>query len=362
MFSSPPTTSFHLYSCTNLLTTALESWDHIYFHPKYSLLNILFASDLRQREMENRGICPGNSSKGNPKAGEPVWTLKVDFFFFFFYFKNFYFILEYNWFPMLLVSSVYNNDSIVCVCVRAHIYSFLFLYHFLTSDIICAQSLSCVLLCDHMDCSPPGSSVHGILQARILEWVAMPSSRGSSQPGDRTQFSCIAGGFFTVWATREALISYAICLSLSDSCRLTFHCHHFTSDHSTMFPLPCSAEPSTRLAASTNQALSEAPDIGLSTLFASVTHSSLPPRDVDREVTHPGRSAPDVHWIFSAVCAAYHQKRIIIKKRDTHLLVGCILSIFSGLKNLIQNTCLYSCNSTLKNSCFLPQWTNDWEF
>ena len=99
---------------------------------------------------------------------------------------------------MLLVSSVYNNDSIVCVCVCAHIYSFLFLYHFLTSDIICAQSLSCVLLCDHMDCSPPGSSVHGILQARILEWVAMPSSRGSSQPGDRTQFSCIAGGFFTV--------------------------------------------------------------------------------------------------------------------------------------------------------------------
>lgn len=145
----------------------------------------------------------------------------------------------------------------------------------------------------------------------------------------------------------------------ADVIRLTFHCHHFTSDHSTMFPLPCSAEPSTRLAANTNQALSEAPDIGLSTLFASVTHSSPPPRDVDREVTHPGRSAPDVHWIFSAVCAAYHQKRIIIKKRDTHLLVGCILSIFSGLKNLIQNTCLYSCNSTLKNSCFLPQWTND---
>ena len=84
MFSSPPTTSFNLYSCTNLLTTALESWDHIYFHPKYSLLNILFASDLRQREMENRGICPGNSSKGNPKAGEPVWALKVDVFVFFF--------------------------------------------------------------------------------------------------------------------------------------------------------------------------------------------------------------------------------------------------------------------------------------
>jgi len=49
-----------------------------------------------------------------------------------------------------------------------------------------------------MDCSPPGFSVHGILQARILEWVAIPFSRGSSQPRDQTQVSHIAGGFFTV--------------------------------------------------------------------------------------------------------------------------------------------------------------------
>ena len=47
-------------------------------------------------------------------------------------------------------------------------------------------------------------SVHGILQARILEWVAFPFSRGSSQLRDRTQVSCIAGGFFTSWAIREA--------------------------------------------------------------------------------------------------------------------------------------------------------------
>ena len=47
-------------------------------------------------------------------------------------------------------------------------------------------------------------TVHGILQARILEWVAFPFSRGSSQPRDRTQVSRIAGGFFTIWATREA--------------------------------------------------------------------------------------------------------------------------------------------------------------
>ena len=53
--------------------------------------------------------------------------------------------------------------------------------------------------------SLPGSSAHGIIQARILEWVAIPFSRGSSQPRGQIQVSCIAGRFFTVWATREAL-------------------------------------------------------------------------------------------------------------------------------------------------------------
>ena len=63
---------------------------------------------------------------------------------------------------------------------------------------------SCPTLCDPMDCGPPGSSVHGILQARIQGWVAVPFSRGSSQPRDGIQISCIAGGVFTIWATREA--------------------------------------------------------------------------------------------------------------------------------------------------------------
>ena len=61
-----------------------------------------------------------------------------------------------------------------------------------------------------MDCSPPGSAVHGILQARILEWVAMPSSRVSSQLSDQTEVSLIAGKFFTNWATREAQINYTL--------------------------------------------------------------------------------------------------------------------------------------------------------
>ena len=71
-----------------------------------------------------------------------------------------------------------------------------------------AKSLqSCRTLCDPKDCSPPGSSVHGILQARILEWVVMPSSRVSSWPRDRTCVSCsscITGRFFYHWATRNA--------------------------------------------------------------------------------------------------------------------------------------------------------------
>ena len=61
---------------------------------------------------------------------------------------------------------------------------------------------SCLTLCNPEDCSPPSSSVHGILQTRILEWVAISFSR------DQTQVSCIAGRCFNLWATREALISH----------------------------------------------------------------------------------------------------------------------------------------------------------
>ena len=63
----------------------------------------------------------------------------------------------------------------------------------------------CPTLCDPMD-----YTVHGILQARILEWGAVPFSKGSSQPRDRTQVSHIAGGFFSSWATREAQIPSVI--------------------------------------------------------------------------------------------------------------------------------------------------------
>ena len=84
--------------------------------------------------------------------------------------------------------------------------------------IICLWSWSitqsCPTLFHPMDCNLPGSPDHGISQARILEWVAVPFSRGSSQSRDQTQVSLIAGRFFTVWATREAPL---ICLAAAKS-------------------------------------------------------------------------------------------------------------------------------------------------
>ena len=61
----------------------------------------------------------------------------------------------------------------------------------------------CLTLCDPMDCSLLGSSVYGIFQVRVLEWVAISFSRGSSQPRDWTWVPCIVGRCFTIWATRE---------------------------------------------------------------------------------------------------------------------------------------------------------------
>ena len=75
-------------------------------------------------------------------------------------------------------------------------------YHQVKLKVLVTQHVQ--LFVTPMDCSPLGYSVHGILQARILEWVAMPFSGGSSQPRDQTWVSCVAGKFFTIWVTWEA--------------------------------------------------------------------------------------------------------------------------------------------------------------
>ena len=70
---------------------------------------------------------------------------------------------------------------------------------------------SCPTLCDPMDCSRPGSSVHGIFQAIVLELIAISFSRGSSQPRDQTQVSLIIDRRFTVWTTSFSLILVPTC-------------------------------------------------------------------------------------------------------------------------------------------------------
>ena len=91
----------------------------------------------------------------------------------------------------------------------------------------------CLILCDPMDCSPPSSSVHGIIQARILEWIARRPPGDLSDPGIKPESPSLAGGFFTtilafvgnacsVWATLGLLLLTACVLSQSTLLRLQF--------------------------------------------------------------------------------------------------------------------------------------------
>ena len=141
-------------------------------------------------------------------------------------------LLSHNsmgWASLLLyLSSLWRcPDSIASVIFQMYAYLYLSIYIHIyiyiegenynktqTYQLISTDILSCVtlvaqsrpILCHPMDCSPPGSYVHGILQAIILEWVAIPFSRESSWPRNWTWVSWIAGGrFLTVWAIREAV-------------------------------------------------------------------------------------------------------------------------------------------------------------
>ena len=92
--------------------------------------------------------------------------------------------------------------SVAQLCLTLCFFFFFFKHTQHQSKVSCCHAR---LFCDPVDCSPAGSSVHGISRARILEWGAISFSRGYSRPGDRTRVSCIAGRRFTIWATREAL-------------------------------------------------------------------------------------------------------------------------------------------------------------
>ena len=78
--------------------------------------------------------------------------------------------------------------------------------------VVCLVDQSCLILCKPMDCSPPGSSVHGILQARMLEWVAIPFSRGSSWHRGQTCVSCISRQILYHWANGKPFLVHNRCL------------------------------------------------------------------------------------------------------------------------------------------------------
>ena len=79
---------------------------------------------------------------------------------------------------------------------------------FLIHSVCLLVTQLCLTLCHPTDCSPPGFSVHGILQARLLEWIAIPFFRGSFWPRDQILVSCIAGRFFTIWAIGKSQLVY----------------------------------------------------------------------------------------------------------------------------------------------------------
>ena len=161
-----------------------------------------------------------------PRSSFPVgFTMDLNLVIFFFLFVFFFF--RSNLFNLILVyvgfmcclnfaSSKFPNReleiTIICfICCSEMIILIVNIYWMLNSARHCYKyfvwkvkvkvAQSCLTLCDPMD-----YRVHGILQARILKWVAFPFSRGSFQPRDQTQGSHIAGRFFTSWATREAQV------------------------------------------------------------------------------------------------------------------------------------------------------------
>ena len=92
---------------------------------------------------------------------------------------------------------------------------------------------SCLTFCDPIDCSLPGSFVHGIFQAIVLEWIAISFSRGSSQPRARTRVSRIVDRRFTVWATREVN-------NITKACQHQHCCCSIAKPRLILWPCDCS--------------------------------------------------------------------------------------------------------------------------
>ena len=111
-----------------------------------------------------------------------------------------------SFFSLNLNLFIYKNEMFTFSLRLLRIYWICELTKYTESESLVTQS--CPTLCDPMDCSLPGSSVHGVFQARVLEWGAIFFSKGSSQPRDQTQVSSIVDRWFTVWATREVILAH----------------------------------------------------------------------------------------------------------------------------------------------------------
>ena len=134
-----------------------------------------------------------------------------------------------------------------------------------------AKSLqSCPSLCYAMDCSPSGPFIHGIFQARILEWVAMPFSTGSSQPRDWTRISCISSRFFLVWATWEALFLHQFSCSVVSNCLRPHGLQHARLPCPSPTPGACSNS-SIKPVMPSNHLILFQPFLLLSSIFSSIT-------------------------------------------------------------------------------------------
>ena len=108
-----------------------------------------------------------------------------------------------GFFTILATGEIHNTVYTVCIAPL-----FAWSFSLKSSEVKSSEvAQSCLTLCDPVDCSPPGSSVHEIFQARILEWVAISFARGSSQPRDWTWVSLIAGRRFILWATKDGRFS-----------------------------------------------------------------------------------------------------------------------------------------------------------
>ena len=154
-----------------------------------------------------------------------------------------------------------SNLMLCHVCCSLPHYLSLISMLFLTFKVgTCEVIQSCPTLCDPMDYSLTGSSVHGIFKARILEWVAISFSRGSSRPRDRTQVSRIAGRRFTVWATREGPQTFSYATKLNHS----------------LFPKHCIDSPSIFLYSreSTNLPKPTSPNFTIFQAQSQMSHSS----------------------------------------------------------------------------------------